>query len=88
MWHSMRTDVIAHFPDVPIDKINVQDNLAEVEDKFVTDAYHSLSIEGYRVTHELIEHVRSCEWNPEQADDSRKYLDEMAVKGYWDAFNQ
>jgi hypothetical protein len=88
MWHSMRTDVIAHFPDVPIDKINVQDYLAEVEDKFVTDAYHSLSIEGYRVTHELIGHVRSGDWHPEQADDSIKYLDAMAAKGYWDAFQQ
>ena len=88
MWHSMRTDVIAHFPNVPVAKINVQDYLAEVEDKFVTDAYHSLSIEGYRVTHELIEHVRSGDWNPEQADDSRKHLDAMAAKGYWDAFQQ
>ena len=88
LWHSMRADVIAHFPDVPVAKINVQDYLAEVEDKFVTDAYHSLSIEGYRVTHELIEHVRSGNWNPEQSDDSRKHLDAMAAKGYWDAFQQ
>jgi hypothetical protein len=28
-------------------------------DAYVTDAYHSLSIEGYRVTPELIERVRS-----------------------------
>ncbi|MBA6342097.1 Fic family protein [Colwellia sp. MB02u-10] len=88
LWHSMRTDVIAHFPDAPVAKINVQDYLAEVEDKFVTDAYHSLSIEGYRVTHELIEHVRSGNWNPEQSDDSRKHLDVMAAKGYWDSFQQ
>lgn len=88
LWQNMRTDVIAYFPDVPDAKINVQNYLAEVEDKFVTDAYHSLSIEGYRVTHELIEHVRSGNWNPEQSDDSRKYLDAMAAKGYWDAFQQ
>ena len=88
LWQSMRTDVIAHFPDVPDAKINVQNYLAEVEDKFVTDAYHSLSIEGYRVTHELIEHVRSGNWSPEQSDDSRKHLDAMAAKGYWDAFQQ
>jgi len=88
LWQSMRTDVIAHFPDLPDAKINVQDYLAEVEDKFVTDAYHSLSIEGYRVTHELIEHVHSGNWNPEQSDSSRKHLDAMAAKGYWDAFQQ
>lgn len=86
LWQSMREDVIAHFPDAPDAKINVQSYLAEVEDKFVTDAYHSLSIEGYRVTHEIIEYVRSGNWNPEQSDDSRKHLDAMAAKGYWDAF--
>ena len=54
----------------------------------MTDAYHSLSIEGYRVTHELIEQVSSGDWNPEQSDTSKKYLDAMAAKGYWDAFQQ
>ena len=88
LWQSMRTDVITHFPDVTDIKINVQGYLNEVEDKFVNDAYHSLSIEGYRVTHELIEQVRSGNWNPEQSDDSRKHLDAMAAKGYWDAFQQ
>ena len=88
LWQSMRTDVIAHFPDAPVAKINVQDYLAEVEDKFVTDAYHSLSIEGYRVTYELIEHVRSGDWNPEQSNDGRAHLDAMVAKGYWDAFQQ
>jgi len=88
LWHSMRTEVIANFPDAPATNINVQDYLTEVEDKFVTDAYHSLSIEGYRVTHELIEHVRSGNWNPEQSNDSRKHVDAMAAKGYWDAFQQ
>jgi uncharacterized linocin/CFP29 family protein len=55
----MHTDVIAQFHDVPDTKINVQDYLAEAEDKFVYNAYHSLSIEGYRVTQELVEHLRS-----------------------------
>jgi len=88
MWQSKREDVIAHFPDAPIAKIDTQSYLAELEDKFVTDAYHSLSIEGYRVTYDLIEHVRKGTWNPEQSDDSKKHLDAMAAKGYWDAFQQ
>ncbi len=88
MWHSMRAEVIANFPKTVVGKANVQQYMAELEDTFVTDAYHSLSIEGYRVTHELIEHVRSGNWNPEQSDDSRKYVDAMAAKGYWDAFQQ
>jgi len=86
MWHAMRDDVIEHFPVVRADSIDIDDYLAEVEDKFVSDAYHSLSIEGYRVTYELIKHVRSGDWNPEQSGESKKHLDAMAAKGYWDAF--
>ena len=88
MWHAMRDGVIENFPTVRVDSIDVDDYLAEVEDKFVSDAYHSLSIEGYRVTYDLIEHVRSGDWNPEQSDESKKHLDAMAAKGYWDAFQQ
>jgi len=39
--------------------------MKRVGDAYVTDAYHSLSIEGYRVSRELIERVRSNIWNPE-----------------------
>src|SRR5512132_884280 len=38
--------------------------LKHVQDVYVTDAYHSLSIEGYRVNPALIERVRSGTWNP------------------------
>ncbi len=88
MWHTMRDDIIQHFPLAPTDPVNSEHYLAQVDDKFITDAYHSLSIEGYRVTYELIEHVRSGNWNPEQSDESKKHLDTMAAKGYWDAFQQ
>ncbi|PCI60891.1 MAG: cell filamentation protein Fic [Gammaproteobacteria bacterium] len=92
MWHAMRDDVIEHFPPAfsveKTDSIDIDEYLAEVEDKFLSDAYHSLSIEGYRVTYDLIEHVRSGDWNPEQSDESKKYLDAMVAKGYWDAFQQ
>lgn len=86
MWHSMRESVIQYFPKAPIAPVDIHGYLAELEDKFVTDAYHSLSIEGYRVTYELIEHVRTGDWNPEQSDESKKHLDTMAARGYWDAF--
>jgi hypothetical protein len=86
MWHDMREKVIEHFPQAPAATVDIPGYLDELEDIFVTDAYHSLSIEGYRVTHELIEHVRTGEWNPEQSSESKKHLDAMAAKGYWDAF--
>lgn len=88
MWHAMRDDIIQHFPDALTNVMNTEHYLAQVEDIFITDAYHSLSIEGYRVTHELIEHVREGNWKPDQSDESKKYLDAMAAKGYWNAFQQ
>lgn len=88
MWYSMREDIINNFPKAPVAPVNISRYLDEVEDKFVTDAYHSLSIEGYRVTYELIEHVRSGQWKPDQSDESQKHLDVMAAKGYWDTFQR
>jgi Fic family protein len=54
-----------------------------VEDIYVTDAYHSLSIERYRVTPELIERVRSGSWDPKENEEDRKQRDAMAARGYW-----
>ena len=86
MWSQMREDVIAHFPKPMNQIVNIETYMAEVEDKYVTDAYHSLSIEGYRVTYELIELVRSGQWQTDNLDESKKHLDAMAAKGYWDTF--
>ncbi len=88
MWAQMRESVIAHFPEQPHQTIDIETYMAEVEDKYVTDAYHSLSIEGYRVTRELIELVRSGYWQIDGSDESKKHLDTMAAKGYWDAFQE
>ncbi len=86
MWHQMRETVIAGFPEPPGLPENAGDYLKTVDEVFVTDAYHSLSIEGYRVTPELIERVRRGEWNPEnnQADNDQKNA--LAARGYWQAF--
>ncbi|KOO58071.1 Fic family protein [Rheinheimera sp. KL1] len=88
MWAQMREAVIAHFPDNLNPVIHIETYMAEVEDKYVTDAYHSLSIEGYRVTREFIGLVRSGQWQADGADENKKHLDAMAAKGYWDAFLQ
>jgi hypothetical protein len=83
MWHATREKVIENFPIVPTHLINSQNYLAEVEENFVTDAYHSLSIEVYRVSYELIEHVRSGDWKPEQSSISQQPLDAMAKQLFW-----
>lgn len=88
MWAQMRESVIEHFPESDTQTVDIDTYMAEVEDKYVTDAYHSLSIEGYRVTPELIELVRSGNWQAEESDENKQHLDAMAARGYWDAFQE
>ena len=85
MWAAMRTPVLKKFkaPKAPPGDVNTL--LRDVEARYVADAYHSLSIEGYRVTAELIEKVRDGRWNPETNDADRATRDAMAAKGYHEA---
>lgn len=86
LWQEMRPDVMSIFPSAKSKIRSKKNYLEEVEDIYVTDAYHSLSIEGYRVSAELIERVKTGRWNPEndQADDNHRNA--LAARGYWQAF--
>ena len=54
---------------------------------FLVDfAHHSLSIEGYHVSLELIERVRSGNWNPDNNEDDLNHRNALAARGYWQAF--
>lgn len=86
-WESMREDIIKHFLEPPGIPGNTDAYLKALDDIYVTDAYHSLSIEGYRVSEALIERVRSGAWNPEANEADRQQRDAMAARGYWLAFN-
>lgn len=86
MWQDMREVVIANFPAPPTQTVDKAAYMQHVEDVYVTDAYHSLSIEGYRVTPELINRVRSGNWNPEQDAGDRERLNALAARGYWQAY--
>ena len=88
MWESMRETVIEKMPDAPGLPQNIQGYLQQVEEIYVTDAYHSLSIEGYRVSRELIEKVRSGRWDPDQDEGDRSLKDAMAARGYWQAYRE
>lgn len=57
-----------------------------VDDIYTQDAYHSLSIENYRVTPGLINRVRSGEWNPDNSEDDNGDRDALAARGYHLAF--
>lgn len=86
LWEKMREPVIAHFPEAPGPPRNIEAYTKKVSAAYVTDAYHSLSIEGYRVSQELIERVRSGAWNPDDHQGDREQRNAMAARGYWLAF--
>lgn len=88
MWEKMRGDIIGKFPK-PEAKVNdIEAYLKAVDDIYVTDAYHSLSIEGYRVTRDLIERVRDGKWNPEANEADKNHRDAMAARGYFQCFGE
>ena len=86
MWHAMREEVIDIFPEAPKKKTNIDAYMKHVEEIYVTDAYHSLSIEGYRVSAELIERVRSGAWDPDNEEEGRKERNALAARGYHEGF--
>jgi len=84
-WAGMREAVLERFPPAPGLPVDIGAYLHQVENIYATDAYNSLSIEGYRVGAELIERVRSGNWNPDNGAD-REHQDALAARGYWQAF--
>jgi fido (protein-threonine AMPylation protein) len=85
-WSLHREEVIAAFPRPPGRPKDTDAYLKFIDDIYQSDAYHSLSIEGYRVTPELIDRVRAGTWNPEGNETDRKNRDALAARGYWQAF--
>jgi fido (protein-threonine AMPylation protein) len=86
MWEAMRGIVIENFPKAPGLPKDKREYLGFVDDIYKSDAYHSLSIEGYSVTPPLIERVQRGDWDPDHHDDDRKNRDALAARGYWQAF--
>ena len=86
LWRKMRDPVIESFPEAPGLPRNRAAYMKRVERAYVTDAWHSLSIEGYRVTPELIRRVRSGTWNPDANEQYREQRNAMAARGCWQAF--
>lgn len=83
MWQNMRDNVINNFAR-PKTNLSATDFLERMEAQYKLDAYHSLSIEGYRVTDKLINKVRSGSWKPDRDDADSKNA--LAARGYWQAF--
>jgi hypothetical protein len=86
MWQQMREPILKQFPAVPGWPSDIAVYLKAADDIYVTDAYHSLSIEGYRVSPELLERVCSGEWNPDKNENDREHRNALAARGYWQAY--
>lgn len=89
LWPRMREAILEVFPaepGLPPDADARAGYLDNVQATYVLDAYHSLSIEGYRVTEDVIRRVASGEWQPDQNATDAQQRDAMAAKGYYDAF--
>lgn len=86
LWESMRGKVLASFPKAPGLPTDKEAYLGYVDEIYRTDAYHSLSIEGYSVTPGLVERVRQGGWDPEHDAGDRKNRDALAARGYWQSF--
>lgn len=84
MWNSMRQTVIDNFPSPGKTPTDIDGLMSQLDDKYVQDAYHSLSIEGYKVSDELIEKVRSGDWDPKNADKDANNA--LVARGYYQAF--
>lgn len=87
LWGTLRAQLVPLVKSLESPPTNIDAALRALEERYVHDAYHSLSIEGYRVTPELIERVRLGDWNPEDNEADKQQRDAMAARGYWNAHN-
>jgi Fic/DOC family len=88
MWAKWREDVIQNFPQAPGIPKSPSAYLKQIQERYLADAYNSLSIEGYQVTDELIERIAKEGWNPEISEEDKKSKDTLAARGYFLAFNE
>ena len=83
MWDAMRNVVIKYFPESPGLPQNKEKYLKSIDEIYITDAYHSLSIERYTVSPKLIEMVKSGSWDLDKNEEHKKHRDAMAARGYY-----
>lgn len=88
MWERMRSSVLSHFTQEPKRINDIDGYLRDIDDRYVSDAYNSLSIEGYQVSAELIEKVKAGSWQPEIDASDFDTQNALAARGYWLAFNE
>lgn len=86
IWASSRDIVIAEFPPPPESPPDLKEYMETIDEIYRHDAYHSLSIEGYQVTAELIDRVASGDWEPDDNQAHQRDRNALAARGYHQAF--
>jgi len=86
MWSRMRPGVLAHFPEPPRAKPDEDRYVRRLNEIYTHDAYHSLSIEGYQVTPDLVRRVADGAWDPSAQTQDQMQATAMAARGYHEAF--
>ena len=86
MWSRYREEIISLLPNPSGLPSNSEKYVNNVEEVHTQDAYHSLSIEGYQVSMELIQKVEDGEWSPGQFAKDAEYRNALAARGYYEAF--
>lgn len=84
MWKEMREQILPLIDKSERKIDDVKGYMSSLDVKYKDDAYHSLSIEGYQISAELIEKVRSGNWRPDAEDKENK--DALVARGYYLAF--
>jgi Fic family protein len=90
LWAAGREPVLAEVASVRLRRRRGSPGAAlrRIDDVYQLDAYHSLSIEGYQVTPELVARVATGVWDPEREVSDRESADALAARGYWLAFQR
>ena len=89
LWSKMRERVLALYPAAESALPRpIEDVLRELDEGYVADSYHSLSIEGYRVTEELIRRIRDGVWDPEAHAQDGDQRTALAASGYYRAYRR
>jgi fido (protein-threonine AMPylation protein)/predicted transcriptional regulator of viral defense system len=86
LWQNYREDILAMAPQVIGLPRAKKRYLAAVDALYLQDAYHSLSIEGYRVTEQLINDIAKGHWRPDQYHNHAEQRNALAARGYYLAF--
>jgi Fic family protein len=88
LWKKYSSNINEVCKEIKLKNIDAKTLLTELEEKYTEDAYHSLSIEGYMVTTELIDKIKNGNWNPTQNAEDAETKDALAAKGYYEAFEE